>query len=121
MKLLEYQHELNYTLVNNGQSYPMKTLDDLKWYLFRCIDAKFGDGGPDKCLRLKWSCGSKFSDNEIRQIARFLKSRLIGRFKIETLVKTRDQKGIAEVRFINQTKQCKECEEKVDCLTSERL
>lgn len=120
MKPLESSFNLNYTLVNDSQNYEMKTLEDLQWFLLRCIDAKYEDGGPNRCLRLKWTC-IKVGEKDVHRISRFLRSRLAGRFKIEVTVYKRDSEGLKEVRFINPTTQCEECEERIDCLTAERL
>ena len=99
----------------------MKTLEDLQWYILRCVDAKYEDGGPRRCLRLKWTCGPKVSEGEVRQVARFVKSRLVGRLVVEVIVVSRNAEGLVDIKFINTTIQCRLCEDKVDCLTAERL
>lgn len=117
---LKSPHGLNYALVEDNRSYQMETLSDLQWFLFRCIDAKYEDGGRKKCLRVSWNCTST-TDEETRLVVQFIKERMKHKVVVDALVTKREGGRPTAVKFISTTPQCDSCDQKIDCLDTERI
>jgi len=117
---LSQPHSLEYVLVERGRSHQMKTISDLQWFLYRCIDAKYEDGGKKSCIGVTWKC-STTTEAETRQAVQFVKEKLRHRVQIDALVIERREGKPSVIKFINTTRQCKSCEHKIDCLDAERL
>lgn len=112
---LENPVTLNFHLVLQGADVELKTLWQLQEFIFECVKRRLKQVGPLHCVQLEWVCRG-ITEQEVRSVVVDLKKRL----KVLTLVSKREEGCIKKVLFVNELG-CKNCDIRVDCLSSERL